>query len=173
METGGQDPREFPQSNPSGRVENAASGLSRATDSKTTEDLIRSCSDDPESSPFYVACFGDRPLQVIPPGGSDAHILLFTDLQLAKKFSSERAHSYPDELIGLSAVAAIAHILHLIKADSKDPNYVKPPCGLVVDFSYVSPSDALTISPAAMSNMNSAKFARIISQWRANQGAGS
>ena len=173
METGGQDPREFPQTNPSGRVDNAASGLSRATDSKTTEDLIRSCSDDPRPSPFYLACFNGRPLQVRPPDNSDAHILIFTNIKLARIFSNERARTYSDELVGLSPVGAISHILYLTKADSKDPNYVNPPCGLVLDFSYAAPADALTIGPAAMSNMSSAKFARIVSQWRANQGRGS
>ena len=164
MEKGGQDAGGLPQHSPSGRSEDRASGPSQSAEPKTTEDLIRTCSDDPGPAPFHVACFNGRPLQVIPPGSSGAHIMLFTDLNLAEAFTSERARIYPDESAGLSPVAAISDVLRLTRAKSTDPNYIGPPCGLVLDFSYTGRSGALTLAPAEMSKMNAAKLARIVSR---------
>ena len=165
MENGGQNAGGPPQHKPSGRSEGGADGPSQSAAPKTAEELIRDCRDDPGPAPFYVACFNGRPLQVIPPGGAGAHLTFFMDLKIAHLFMSQRAMKYPDESVGLSPVNSIADILHLANANSTDPDYVRPPCGLVIDFSYALPTSALTIAPAEMSNMNSGKLARLISHW--------
>jgi hypothetical protein len=161
---GGQTSGKGARADPSTSQRDGSDSPKRPSRTTSAEEIIRACRKKVGQAAFHVICFGDRPLQAIPPGRRGAHIVLFSHSNRAEVFVGDRATRYTDEEIDIVAIPSIALVLQLARATSSDPNYVKPPCGMIFDFSYSALAARLILSPAEVDEMSSSKFARAISK---------
>lgn len=113
-----------------------------------SEEIITSLREKNIREPIcWLVCYKNRALQVIPPGKSGPHLMIFSSVSKAEGFIEGRKQYYEEEPLSLAGLDKAETLRELALAASNDPNYAGPPSGLVLDFDYGSASSRVVISP--------------------------
>lgn len=131
--------------------------------SKSVEQLLDYQKQLLEEPWLYLVCYGDRPLQGIPPDGNGPHLLLFTSKEGADQFCRDRENLFGKEPLSVCPIGEIKILLDILHAISKDPKYTAPPCGMIVDFSIQEKSSFYNRSPQEIGDDNIKSFSRVLS----------
>jgi len=125
------------------------------------EDQIGAMRQQPVEKPFgWLICFEDRPLQATPPGGQGAHLLVFSSQAGAAAFIAGRQRTLAGEPLSSLVLPSAETLKDLTILPSRDPRYVVPPCGLILDFNSATGASRQVIPPALIESKIPAELAR-------------
>jgi hypothetical protein len=110
----------------------------------------------------WMVCYGERPLQGVPPGGSGAHVMIFSSPVSAQAFITGRGKYFQREPLSIVTIDSQATLKKVTNTTSADPDYTAPPCGLVLDFNYTSGAAATSLPPAKVAEMSAKEIAEVL-----------
>ena len=118
------------------------------------EDQINAIRQQTLQTPFgWLICFEGRPLQGLPPRGNQPHIMFFSAQNQALAFITARKKFFGEEPLSAFAMDSASSLKAAALNPSSDVRYVAPPCGIVVDFNYLTTKARKIISPADVISM--------------------
>jgi hypothetical protein len=125
------------------------------------EEQVKTMSQQTVEKPFgWLICFGDRPLQVTPPDGHGAHLLLYTTQSGAAAFIASRQQTFGSEPLSSLELPSAGALKDMTILPSSDPRYVAPPCGVVLDFNPATGASRTIIPPTTIGDKLPAELAR-------------
>ena len=110
----------------------------------------------------WMVCYGERPLQGVPPGGSGAHVMIFSSPASAQAFITGRAKYFQPEPLSIVTIDSPAALKKVATTASADPDYTAPPCGLVLDFDYAAGRATASLPPVKVAEMSAKEIAEVL-----------
>ncbi len=120
------------------------------------EDIIIILRQQPVAKPLcWMMCYEDRPLQGLPPGGREPHLLIFCSPARAEAFSAGRRRYFAPEPLSVVGIDSAATLRGLTINPARDLNYEPPPFGLLLNFTYPAGATDKTLTPQQIAGMDS------------------
>ncbi len=110
----------------------------------------------------WMVCYNDRPLQGVPPGGSGAHVMIFSSPTIAQAFITGRCKYFQPEPLSIVTIDSATALKKISTTASIDPDYTAPPCGLVLDFDYAVGRATASLPPVKVAAMSAKEIAEVL-----------
>jgi hypothetical protein len=129
----------------------------------TAEDIIATLRQSSVTKPLcWIVCYENRPLQGAPPGSSEPHLLIFTSPAQADAFVAGRRRFFMPEPLSVVGVDSASRLKQLATTPANDSRYERPPCGLLLNFTYPTGTTDGTLSPRDIEKMDANQLVRAL-----------